>query len=223
MKNKIMGRAGKSNKAKRVAAEKIDPVMHQALANGAKLGRGQYEVQFVPNPHGEVEHAGQVVRHRSVRNLPQFELLYRRHVIDHRARAVLAWYDERMATANMGMIRNPLGDQTGGGGSAGAGIPLNQTALDASRDVDWARAQIIAASPAGYSRALIDVFDAVMRDELTFVEAARRECADRHVRASVSRERAAMAKQFVAAAKALTAAYEQRFPKGPGRILTATW
>jgi hypothetical protein len=148
-------------------------------------------------------------------------LLYRRHVIDHRTRAVLAWYDERLATANIGMIRNPLGDQNGGGGSAGAGIPLNQTALDASRDVDWARAQIIAAAAPQQARAVIDVFDAVMRDELTFIEAARRECANRHIRASVSRERAAMSRLFVLAAKTLTEAYERRFPKGPGRILTA--
>jgi hypothetical protein len=37
-------------------AERRDPVVVQALANGAKLDRGEFETQFVPNPLGEVEH-----------------------------------------------------------------------------------------------------------------------------------------------------------------------
>jgi hypothetical protein len=117
--------------------------------------------------------------------MPQYELLYRRGVIDARQRAVLAWYDLRLAEANSGMFRNPLAAHDGGG-APGAGIPINQMALDASREVDWARAAIMAVHS---GNAVISVLDAVMRDELTFVEAARRECARRHVRASVSRER----------------------------------
>ena len=198
----------------------LDPVAELALSNGAKLDRGEFEVQAVPNPHGEVIRDGAPVRHFAVKRKPQYELLRSRQVISDKQAEVLEWYTVRHALADSGMIRNPLGN-TGGGG-AGAGIPISEARMGAIRDVDWARAAIYGEG-GQLGGALLEIFDAVMSDEVSFVEAARRERAKRYVRISVRRRQDQMRDLFIEAAQRLLAAYVIRFPQGRGRIIKASW
>lgn len=137
------------------------PIMLQAVASGARLDRGTFEVAEVANPFGEVIIRGEMRRHKAVRRVPHFELLYRSNVIDRAVFACLEWYDARLAAANTGMIKCGLDVSGGGGGSPQHHIPLSQTALEGRSDVAWARGHI----PDNDLRL---VFDGVMEDGDTF-------------------------------------------------------
>lgn len=134
----------------------MHPVMVQAISNGARLDRADYEVAAVPNPYGEFVIRGELRRHKAVRRVPRFETLYRSKVIDDTVFACLAWYAARLAVAQGGLIRSGLDVSGAGGGSAFDHIPTTQVTMEARADVDWARGFI---PPGGGLR---DVFDGVM-------------------------------------------------------------
>lgn len=137
-------------------AGNLHPVMVQAISNGARLDRADYEVAAVPNPYGEVEIRGELRRHEAVRRVRRFETLYRSKVIDDTVFACLAWYAARLAVAQGGLFRCGLDVSGAGGGSAFHHIPTTQITMEARADVDWARRFIPAK---GELRA---VFDGVM-------------------------------------------------------------
>lgn len=200
-----MAKAGgkKKNRGKRASVGRIGagmgnihPLIVQAAGNGAQLTRGEYEVASVPNPYGEVVVRDELVRHKAVRRVPHFETLYRSKVIDRQMFACLEWYSDRAELAGSGLIRCGLDvSGSGGGGSAHAHIPTGEAALWARRDVDWARGLI--------PRDCLAAFDNVMTEGVSFIESARRICADRYVRTSVERQRRVAREQFVKATQAL--------------------
>ncbi|MDE1914725.1 MAG: hypothetical protein KGJ57_17500 [Sphingomonadales bacterium] len=217
--------AGITSKDKEAAKSKakkamLDPVMAQAISNGARLDRGEFATQYVPNPFGEVMKDGLPVRHPAVKRKPQYELLRSRNVITAQQEAALAWYADRLALAESGMISNPLAGN--GGGAAGSGIPISEARMDALRDVEWARQQIAfhdgETDGARIGVVALEVFDAVMAEEISFIEAARRERANRYVRISMRRRQDQIRELFVAAAKRLQQAHGARFRQGSGRI-----
>ncbi|MDZ4136216.1 MAG: hypothetical protein U1D06_11600, partial [Paracoccaceae bacterium] len=131
------------------------PVLVQAISNGARLDRADYEVAHVPNPYGEVIVRGELRRHAGVRRVPRFETLHRTKGISDDVLACLVWYAARLAAAQAGMVRCGLDVSGTGGGSAFHHIPVQQAAMEARSDVDWARGFI----PGGE---LLAVFDRVM-------------------------------------------------------------
>lgn len=218
-----MSRKVRSQKGMKAAQRRVvvDPVIEQARSNGAQLDRGEFEVVPVPNPHGEVMRDGAPIRHYSVKRKPQFELLRSRRVITDKQAEILTWFAERQALAESGMIRNPLGS-TGSGG-AGVGLPITEARMGAVRDVDWVRAAIYG-DGGQLGTMLLDVFHAVMSDEISFVEAARRERAKRYVLGRSLRGRQdQMRDLFVQAVERVCEAYMARFPQGPGRMLARSY
>lgn len=199
----------------------VDPVIEQARSNGAKLERGEFEVVPVPNPHGEVLKDGAPVRHYSIKRKPQFELLRSRRVITDKQAEILAWYADRRALAESGMIRNPLGS-TGGGG-AGVGLPITEARMGAVHDIEWARAAVFG-NGGQLGTALLEAFDAVMIDEISFVEAVRRRRAKRYVLGlSLRKRQDKMRDLFVQAVECIHEAYAERWPQGPGRIVVQSY
>lgn len=158
-----MGKAKKKNRARGTAGAQragaplgnMHPVLAQAIGNGARLERGEYEVAEVQNPYGEVIIRGEMRRHKAVRRIPHFETLYRSKVIDRTVFACLEWYSERLGLAQSGLFKCGLDTSGTGGGSAFHHIPTTQAAMEARSDVDWARRFI----PDNDLRA---VFDGVM-------------------------------------------------------------
>lgn len=123
----------------RVVQGNVHPVIARAMANGALLNRGEFEVVQVVNPDGEVIIRGEVRRHKAVRRVPHFETLYRSKVIDRTVFACLEWYSERLGLAQSGLIKCGLDTSGSGGGSAFHHVPTTQAAMEARSDVDWAR------------------------------------------------------------------------------------
>jgi hypothetical protein len=117
----------------------VHPVVQLAVANGAQLGRGRYEVAEIENPYGEVVIRGEMRRHKAVRRVPHFETLYRSKVIDRTIFACLEWYAARLGLAQSGLIRCGLDVSGAGGGSAFHHIPTTQAAMEARSDLEWAR------------------------------------------------------------------------------------
>ncbi len=155
---KIRGtkRAGRAASAAGGAyAGNVHPVLQRALANGARLARGKFEVAPIANPDGEVIIRGEVRRHKAVRRIPHFETLYRSKVIDRTVFACLEWYSDRLGMAQSGLIKCGLDTSGTGGGSAFHHVPTTEAAMHARSDVDWARGFI----PDNDLRA---VFDGVM-------------------------------------------------------------
>lgn len=160
--------AKKKNRGQRTpAAGNVHPLIGQALANGAQLDRGKFEVAQVANPHGEVIVRGEVRQHKAVRRVPHFETLYRSKVIDRHVFVCLEWYAERLALAQSGMFKCGLDTSGGAGGSAQSHVPTTQAAMEARSDVNWARGLIP-------DNDLRQVFDGVMQDEATFAELGER-------------------------------------------------
>ena len=161
----------------------MHPVMQQALASGAQLHRGTFEVAKVENPYGEVIIRGELRRHKAVRRVPHFETLYRSKVIDRTVFACLEWYAERLSLAQSGMIKCGLDVSGVGGGSAAHHIPTTEVAMHARSDVDWARGFIP-------DNDLRKVFDGVMDDGDSFAVIGERVypnvCADRAQRKASS-------------------------------------
>lgn len=172
-----------------------DPVMKLALSNGARLDNGTFEVAKAPNPYGEIIIRGEVRAHKVVRRVPQHELLYRHRIIDRRLFVALEWYSKRHAAAEAGMIKSGLNVGNGSGGTAQHHIPTSEVAMFARSDVAWAQSAI--------SPAHIEAFVAVMHKQESFIECARRLCANRYVRLSVERARRNLKEDFVKAATAM--------------------
>lgn len=159
-----MGKSKKKHRAKRATASNagsMNPVIKQALGNGARMDRGTFEVVEVANPHGEVIIRGELRRHKAVRRVPHFETLYRSKVIDRTVFVCLEWYAERLALAHSGLIKCGLDVSGSGGGSGFHHIPTTEAAMDARSDLDWARGFIP-------DNDLRQVFDGVMEDEASF-------------------------------------------------------
>lgn len=197
---------GKATKAKRnsvraSAARPEHPLIVQADITPEQKRRAAYEVAQVPNPYGEVVVRDEVVRHKAVRRVPQFETLYRMGVFDKAepsARAVLValeWYADQQDLAGSGLYK--CGLDVSGGNSAQTHTPTNMMAMQARSDIARARGFI--------APELLPAFDAVMRDGEAFIETARRMHAKRYVRVSVRRARQLLRDQFVKAAEALAA------------------
>lgn len=173
----------------------VHPLILQADVSREQRSRAAYEVALVPNPYGEVIVNNEPVRHKAVRRVPHFETLYRSKVIDRVLFACLEWYADRAELANSGLIKCGL-DVSGGGGAATSHVPINEAAAGARSDLDWARRHI--------PRDCLQAFDSVMVDGVSFIESARRICANRYVRTSVERQRRVARAQFVKAAEALS-------------------
>lgn len=227
MSRKVAGKASRKQKsgAKRANKVVLDPVMQQALANGAQLSRGEYEVVSVPNPYGEVMKDGNPVPQRSVKRKPQYELLRSRGVITKQQAGILEWYAERLALAGSGMVKNALAGN--GGGSAGVGIPISEARMDALRDIDWVRGIIEVCDGEGddgiRARSMLEVFDAVMAEEVSFKEIAKRPSARRYVLGRTRDRSSLVSKMFAEAVQKVKKAYDKRFPQGPGRILAKSY
>lgn len=187
----------KIKKAKRIKSRphSNDPVIQLALSNGARLDNGTFEVAKAPNPYGEIIIRGEVRAHKVVRRVPQHELLYRHRIIDRRLFVALEWYAKRYAAAEAGIVKSGLDVSGGGGGSAQHHIPICEVSMFARSDVAWAQSAI--------SPAHIEAFDAVMHKQESFIECARRLCANRYVRLSVERARRNMKEDFIKAATAM--------------------
>lgn len=189
----------KSNKARErggmVLTGSTHPAMVSAVANGARLERGTFEVAKVANPLGEFIVRGDVRRHAAVRRVPQFETLARLGVINREQADCLAWYAARRSLAQSGLFK--CGLDVSGGGSPSMHIPTTEAAAAARSDVDWARGYI--------EPQCLPVFDAVMDDDASFIEHARREAAGRYVRVSVRRARLLARDLFARAAAQLAA------------------
>jgi hypothetical protein len=183
-----------SNRSKTVATN-VHPLIVTAVSNGAKLDRGTYEVAKAPNPYGEIIIRGEVRAHKVVRRVPQHELLYRHRIIDRRLFVALEWYFGRLGMAEAGMIKSGLNIGNSGGGSAQTHIPTSEAAIAARSDIRWAQSAI--------STAHITAFLAVMHEQESFIECARRLHAKRYVRVSVERARRNLKDQFVKAATAM--------------------
>ena len=197
---------GKATKAKRnsvraSAARPEHPLIVQADITPEQRRRAAYEVAQVPNPYGEVVVRDEVVRHKAVRRVPQFETLYRLGVFDKAepsARAVLValeWYADQQDLAGSGLYKCGLDVSTGG--SSHSHTPAGHAAVAARSNIKWARGFI--------APELLPAFDAVMVDGEAFIETARRMHAKRYVRVSVRRARQLLRDQFVQAAEALAA------------------
>lgn len=179
--------AKRKNKAKAkvgvVAKGNMHPVLQQAIASGARLDRGTFEVAQVENPYGEVIIRGELRRHKAVRRVPHFETLYRSKVIDRTVFACLEWYTDRLGLAQSGLIKCGLDVSGCGGGSAAHHIPTTEAAMQARSDVDWARGFIP-------DNDLRQVFDGVMEDGDSFAAIGERVypsvCADRAKRKASS-------------------------------------
>lgn len=166
--------AQKKRRAKRARqpgaiAVPVHPLVAQALANGAQLDRGKFEVAKVENPYGEVLIRGEMRRHNAVRRVPHFEALYRSKVIDRNVFVCLEWYAERLAVLDGGMFKSALDDSGGSGGNAASHIPTNEARMMALSDLEWARG-FIPQGDAGLVQRR--VFDRVMNCEETFEQVA---------------------------------------------------
>ncbi|MEO0033538.1 MAG: hypothetical protein RIS94_3296 [Pseudomonadota bacterium] len=186
----------------KATARRIDPMIAQADIPAAQMARGEYDIAAVPNPHGEVYVNGALKQHRAVRKVPHYQTLYRAGTIDRQTYNVLDWYAARLSLAESGMFGCALSGEVGNRRAAGS-VSIDHAAMQARFDVKWAAGEI--------GQGLFEVFDAVMRDELTFVEIARRACAHRHVRASVRTERRNQQRAFLKASKRLVDAVAGRF------------
>ncbi|MFT3968485.1 MAG: hypothetical protein QM690_21665 [Sphingobium sp.] len=191
------------------------PLIEQALSNGARLDRGEYEVASINSPYGkEVMVRGEMKRHKAVRRVPQYQALYRQGIIDRAMFAALEWYDGRLGLAESGMYKCGLDTSGTGGGAPGRCIPVGEAAMQARSDVEWARSFI--------DPRRLPAFDAVMMEGETFREAARRMHAHRYVRISVRHARRVMREEFVQAARDMLNGVASRImSKRTGRILVS--
>lgn len=208
-------------KANRKAAARKIPLASdlavQAASNGAHLHTGRFAEATVPNPLGEVVVNGAPRQHRALRRVRPYAALYHAGTIGRAEMAALEWFDDQAARAESGMVRCALGamGQGGGGGESGAALPISDMVLRAASEVAWAHG-VIGAD-------LLPVFTAVMQDELTLIDAARRQCAGRYLRVSVRHRRRQLARDFKAAAARLAAALQDRDGARPGRIRVGRW
>lgn len=172
------------------------PLIMQADIPEAQRRRFRHEVAHVPSPGIEVVVRGEVKRTKAVRRVPHFEMLYRRRMFDRAVFAALEWYDARQSLAESGMVRSAIDFSGKGGGEASTHLPVNEAAMWARSDIDWARGFI--------QPQHLPAFDAVMSEGFSFREAARRQYAQRYVRLSVERARDRLRDDFMAASKAMS-------------------
>lgn len=213
-----MAKAGsrKSRKANpariRTAPARLHPLIATADVTPEFRRSADLDVASVPNPHGEVIIGGQLRQHQVVRRRPAYVTLHRQGVIDRATLGALEWFADRWAAANCGIVKSGLGNVGGGGGGCSAShIPITESMIRAQQQVDWALGLIGEGLP---RRAFL----AVMVDEDSFSESARRERAGVHVRASVRRLRAQWATAFKTAASALLAGWRDEYGARSGRI-----
>lgn len=223
-----MGKATKPKKAQRAAgnlAGKVHPLIAQADIPAVQRKGRAYEVAKVPNPHGEAIVRGEVRQHQAVRVKPAFRELFERKTFDKvkvgdhphpRAliMAALEWYDARLDVAQSGMTRCGIAALASAGG-AGIAMPTTQAAMEARSDVAWVRSRIPVE--------VLGAFDAVMVEGERFAETARRQCANRHVRVSVERQRKRLAKQFLQAVAVFAQAWDQQHLRQRSRLLAQSW
>lgn len=124
--------------------------------------RFDYREDKTINPHGAAvtitQDKVEVHTHKVCRRQPVYVTLHNRKGICDRTRAVLDWYDARLALARKGLTVDSLARANGLGGGNGKHTP-SDAAADARSDVDWAR---------GFIQAGLNVFDQVMEHELSF-------------------------------------------------------
>jgi hypothetical protein len=150
-------------------------IVAQANPTPEQRARFAYVEDNVPNPlgaavtvttrkvDGETVTERVVHQHKACRRVPVYVALHRREVICDQTRAVLDWYDSRLALAHKGLTVDSLARANGLG--SGSSHTTTDAAIEARSDVAWARSFIRDAS------ALI-VFDEVMEHERTFDEIA---------------------------------------------------
>jgi hypothetical protein len=188
------------SKTKQPAPAPLHPLITQALSNGARLDRRNVEiVDLAEDPGGDVIIRGAMVRHKALRIQPAWrEMLARgvfrkamhdgKPVSEKMIGAFLEWYQDTLDRADSVSVKSSL-DFSGGGGAAASHIPTHEAALMAQSAIAIVRAGLAPDSCAA--------FDAVMKDGESFIETARRLCAQRHVRKSVSRTRERVSALFV--------------------------
>lgn len=201
-----------------------DPLLLQADIPQAQRRSRDYEiVRLAEDPNGDVIVRGEVKRHEAVRIRPAWrEMLARgvfkgaryegRPVPVRHIEAALEWYSGRLTLSGAYSVKSAL-DFTGGGGTGGprSHVPTTEVALQAQDDIRLARSAI--------SSSCLPVFHAVMHEDVSLIESARRSLAGRYTRASLNRMRAKLSDQFVMAACELAVLHFQAWvPQGDGRI-----
>lgn len=139
-------------------------IIAQANPTAEQRGRSIYVEDKTVDPFGETLVQGKVMQHRVCRRQPVYVTLHGRKGICDRTRAVLDWYDARLALARKGLTVDSLARANGLGGGNSKHTPTD-AATNARSDVDWARSYIGNADE-------LRVFDDVMEHERTFDEIA---------------------------------------------------
>lgn len=139
-------------------------IIAQANPTLEQRARFNYVEDKTVDPFGETLVQGKVTQHKVCRRQPVYVTLHHRKGICDRTRAVLDWYDARLALARKGLIVDSLARANGLGGGNGNHTPTD-AAADARSDVEWARS---------YIKSGLGVFDQVMEQELSFTNISGR-------------------------------------------------